>query len=321
MQRTALLWTIYVLALAACGTSPETETRSGTQEASLPDLGGSPPAVTPTEYTTSLVFLPLEAAATRALVFDFASFATSDSLSYRYLGWQLTGSRWRSLLDVESRVTPVREPWRLFPVGELRLTVTADGDPAAIILRTSSAPYTLELGNLLDRWEDRAGTHHEIREATWTRRGQRISGIAAQHRFAVPEPGRPARFGAYERAVLRSADGAVIVLFHSDDPETYGDSYAWMYADGLTRRWTALEVRVVEVARSAQLRRNVPIRTWFRIPEPDIKGELTAAERQFNEFPVDRGPKPYNALYRVRGWIEFSGERRNVEGLLERGEP
>jgi hypothetical protein len=40
----------------------------------------------------------------------------------------------------------------------------------------------------------------------------------------------------------------------------------------------------------------------------------------FNELPAETGPKPYHALYWVRGWIEFAGERRNVEGFLERGE-
>jgi hypothetical protein len=76
----------------------------------------------------------------------------------------------------------------------------------------------------------------------------------------------------------------------------------------------------VEVTPAPQLRRNVPIRTWFRIPEPEIRGEITVAERLFSEFPAEQGPQPYNALYRVTGWIEFAGERRTVEGLLERGE-
>ncbi len=200
------------------------------------------------------------------------------------------------------------------------MTVTADGDPNALLLRTGSARYALEFGNLLDAWEDRAGTWHEIREAIWTQQGRRVKGILVQHRFAVAMPERPAVFGPYQRAILRSSDGAILVLFSTRDPELYGDAFAWMYADGLTRRWTAVETRTVEVANSSQLRRNVPIRTWFRIPEPDIRGEFSATERQYNELTVGSGPKPYNALQRVRGWIEFAGERRTVEGLLEQGE-
>ena len=285
-----------------------------------PDLTGTP-TLTPTEYTTAVQFLPLPADDSQALVVDFANLASSEELSQRYLGWQLSRSGWRSLLEEEIHGPPTRAAWRLLPAPSLRLTVTADGDADALVFRVGSADYTLDLGDHLDGWEDRAGTQHDIREAIWTQGGQRVSGIAVQHRFAVAEPERPARFGPYQRAMLRSVDGAILVLFNTDRADTYGDPFAWMYADGLTRRWSALETRTIEVANSTQLRRNVPIRIWFRIPEPDIQGELTAAERIFNELSVAAGPKPYNALYRVRGWIEFAGERRNVDGLLERGEP
>ena len=312
-------WVVLAVALQACGPDRSEDAASGQSAADTP-APDSALAVTATEYSTSLLFLPFESGPTRAIVLELANLATSEALERRYLGWQLTGSDWRSILDLEAREAPLREPWRLFPSDALRLTVTADGDADAIVIRSGAADYILELGEHFDRWEDRAGTRHEIREALWIHRGQRISGIAVEHRFAIPEPQTPARFGPYERAILRSEDGAVIVLFNSQDSEKYGNPYAWMYADGLTRRWTTVESRTVEVTPAPQLRRNVPIRTWFRIPEPDIRGEISVAERLLSEFPAERGPQPYNALYRVRGWIEFAGERRNVEGLLERGE-
>lgn len=308
-----------LLALGACGSERSAEAPPERQENVLDELSVTPP-VTVTEYTTSLQFLPFEPVRTRAVVLQFANLATAEALAHRYLGWRLERAGWRNILDVDTQERPTRAAWRLFPADMMRITVTADGDLDDLILRVGSSEYTLELGNRLDAWEDRHGTRHEIREASWVERGQRVAGIAVGHRFAVPEPERPARFGRYERAILRSEDGAIIVLFHTQDPDVYGDPFAWMYADGLTQRWTALETRTVEVANSSQLRRNVPVRVWYRIPEPDISGELTAAERLFNELSVEEGPKPYNALYRVRGWIEFAGERRNVEGMLERGE-
>jgi hypothetical protein len=312
---------IAIATLLCAGCRPETASDAPGGESEDPGGGLSDaPSVTVTEYGTSLQFLPLEGTATRAVNMQFANLATSSGANRHYLGWELIRSGWRSILDEEYGDVPTRAPWRLFPAESLRVTVTADGDPNAIILRSRAADYTLDLGNHLDGWEDRAGTRHEIREAWWTRRGERVRGVAVQHRFAIPEPERPARFGAYERVMLRSEDGATIVFFHTTSPDTYGNPFAWMYADGLTRRWTALETRTVEVANSTQLRRNVPIRLWFRIPEPDIKCELTAADRQFNELTTETGPKPYHALYWVRGWIEFAGERRNVEGFVERGE-
>ncbi len=320
MKWLALVSIACIAWLSACGPEGGTSTASESSPDAPPDLAGATP-VTTTEYSTSLQFLPVESGGIRALSLQFANLASSQALSRRYTGWLLSGSRWRSVLDVEDEDLPLREPWRLFPADSLRLTVTGDGDPEALILRAGSSRYSLELGTLLDGWEDRAGTWHEIREASWLQQARRVKGIAVQHRFAIAEPEQPAIFGPYERAILRAADGSILVLFSTRTPQDYGDPFAWMYADGLTRRWTAVEARTVEVANSSQLRRNVPIRIWFRIPEPDIKGEFSAVERQYNELPADAGPKPYNALLRVRGWIEFAGERRTVEGLLELGEP
>ncbi len=319
MKRTTLLLTAVVLASYACGSDRGGQTSAGARDNVLDDLSVSP-NVSATEYTTSLHFLVFEPTRTRSLIMQFANRATANSLDLRYQAWRLDGSTWRRILDVETEDGPIRAPWRLIPTDSMRFTVNADGDPDDLILQSGSSEYMLDLGRHLDAWEDRMGTWHEIREATLEERGQRVDGISVGHRFAIPDPERPAVFGDYTRVILRSEDGAIIVLFHTSNPDVYGDPFAWMYADGLTRRWTVLETRTVEVANSTQLRRNVPIRLWFRIPEPDIRCELTAAERQFNEFSTEGGPKPYNALYRVRGWIEFSGERLNVEGLLERGE-
>ncbi|UCF18522.1 MAG: hypothetical protein JSU87_11295 [Gemmatimonadota bacterium] len=309
-----------VVGLIGCGAEPESDAGTGQRELDPPDAAGLP-VLTPTEYSTSLQFLPLGNAQTRGISLQLASTATQDGLSLRYYGWELVRSGWRAILDNQIQEGPTRAPWRLFPSDSLRLTVTADGDPDAVFLRAGSLDFTLDLGSPLDRWEDRSGAQHEIQEAAWVRPGERVAGIVVQHRIALSQPELPGRFGPYLRAMLSSEDGAVIVLFHTREPEAFGDPFAWMYADGLTRRWTALEVRTVEVANSTQLRRNVPILTWFRIPEPEIRGELTAVDRRYEELEVETGPKPYYALYRVRGWLEFSGERRTVEGILELGEP
>ncbi len=99
-------------------------------------------AVTATEYSTSFLFLALESGQTRAIVLELANLATSEALEQSYLGWQLTGSGWRPILNLEAREDPLREPWRLFPSDSLRLTVTADGDADALIIR-SGQPTTL----------------------------------------------------------------------------------------------------------------------------------------------------------------------------------
>lgn len=311
---------LFMLSIGACGPDHDVETPSDESGARLDDIAVTP-SVTAIEYAISFQFLPLESSGTRGLILELANVSTREGLSHRYLAWHLTAGGWRTILATERQEEPTRAPWRIFPTDSLRLTVNADGDPDALILATGGEDQVLELGDRLDSWEDRAGARHAIRQAALVRRGARVSGMMIEHRVILPEPERPARAGPFERAIVRSNDGAILVLFNTREPDTLGDPYAWMYADGLTRRWTVVETRTVEVASSARLRRNVPIRIWFRIPEPEIHGELTAAEREFEELPSEGGPRGYTGLYRVGGWIEFAGERRTVEGILERSEP
>ena len=310
---------ILVLLIGACRGEPDVKT-SGDESGQLDDIAVSPSA-TAIEYAISFQFLPLEPSATRGLIMELANVSTREGLSQRYKAWALTAAGWRTILEDEQSEEPTRAPWRVFPSDSLRLTVNADGDPDALILAPDGEDQVLELGDRLDSWEDRAGARHAIRQAAFLRRGTRVSGMVIEDRVILPEPERPARVGPFERAIIRSNDGAVMVLFNTREPDRLGDPYAWMYADGLTHRWTAVQTRTVEVASSTRLRRDVPIRISFRIPEPEIHGELTAAEREFEQLPGDEGPRSYTGLYRVGGWIEFGGERRPVEGILERGEP
>jgi hypothetical protein len=144
---------LLLLALQACGPD-RTDEAASRQSAAQPGQPDSALAVTATEFSTSLLFLPLESGQTRAIVLELANFVTSDALQKRYLAWQLIGSGWRSILDLEAREAPLREPWRLFPSDSLRLTVTADGDAEALVIRGRQSDYTLELGEHFDRWED-----------------------------------------------------------------------------------------------------------------------------------------------------------------------
>lgn len=309
------------LVLAGCGSGSDDasgDRRTGTDVAE--DV--RPLTASPTEYTMSLLFLAADPGAAQAVVLSLTNLSSAERLIQDYRGWELTRSGWRDVLEARLDEAPVpRAPWRILPIQDFRLTVTADGDPDDLILQVGSVARSLDLGPELDGWEDRAGTRHEIREAAWGQPSRRTAGILVEHRFAVPDPASEGRFGPYERAVLRSSDGALLVLFSTPEPDRFGDPYGWMYADGFTRRWTGVETRTVEVSSAPELRRNVPVRTWFRIPEPDIEGELTVVARRFRQLDTESGPKPYYAIYQVRGWIEFTGERRAVEGIAERGEP
>lgn len=316
MRRLGIAATLCLVTLQACG-SEGGEGAPGDRPENALDESGVTTTATVVEYAMGFHFLAADPAQNSALVFEFSNTATAGGLAHRYLGWQLGPGGWRSAFDIQFDAPPTRAPWRLFPVQGLQLTVSDDGDPDDIILQTASSESTLDLGPLLDSWEDRSGTSHEVREATWVVPSGRIAGLALGHRLAVPEPPRPARFGSFFRAILRSQGDAFLVLFYTTDPDRHGNPFAWMFADGLTRRWTVLETRVLERASARELGRDVPARVSFAIPEAGIRGELTVQERRYEELPGSEAPKPYNALCRVRGWMEFAGERRSLDGILE----
>jgi hypothetical protein len=309
------------LAVGGCA-DPRSDPDAPGASSSPVDEAAAPGAVTPAEYTTSVTFLAIDPGPTPALVLHLANRAAADGLHRRYLGWLLERSGWQTVLDGDWLDGPTRAPWRVIPGDGLQLIVSDDGELNALVVSSDRSRYALEIGPRLDGWEDRRGARHDIHFAQLGRRGQPTPGIMVRHRLAVPRPERSARFGGRDAAILRASDGTLLVLFESRSAETYGESFAWMYAEGLTRRWTALETRTVEVANSPQLRRNIPVRLWFHIPEPGIRGELRVTARELSELPTaEAGPKPYHAIYRVSGWLEIGEERQSVEGVLERGEP
>ena len=317
MQRRSIA--CLALIMAACSGQPDGSASRDSAAGERPGVERAP--VTPTEYATSVSFISGETNPPEALVLHFANFAVSDGLTRRYGAWLLNRSGWRILVSSEHRDGPTRAPWRVFPTDSVRLVVDVEGERQSLTLGSGSQQRILEMGERLDAWDDRSGTRHQIRLATLRGRGDAPPGIALEQRFAVTHPTIPVAYSAYDRVLLTSEDGAVIVLFNTPEPDTYGDPFAWMYSEGLTRHWAELEARTVEVVNSAELRRNIPVRFWFRIPEPDIRCEVTAVAREIEELEESAGPKPYHALYRVRGWLEFGGERRAVQGILERGEP
>ena len=116
---------------AACGPDSDRGVPAAGRAESEPESSGEPSPIA-TEYSTSVLFLPYEAASTRALILDLSNYTASGRLSQRYLGWQLRGQGgWRSILDVMSESGTVRDPWRLLPADSLRLTVDSDGEPSS----------------------------------------------------------------------------------------------------------------------------------------------------------------------------------------------
>lgn len=316
-----ILLFLTVASLTACGGQERSTAAARRSEHARPDTGPPTAVTVPTEYDEELLFYSTEDGPATALALDLSNYASFDGLHRRYQGWLLDRTRWRSILDGESRDASTRAPWRILPTDTLQLVVSDDGEIDSFIFRPEATPFTLHLGDRVERWEDRGGARHELRWGQLSRRGDQLNGIVVQHRFAIEQPAKPGSYRPMETAILKTREGTLLALFDSGEPEALGQSFAWMYDDGLTRHWSAIETRTVEVANAPDLRRNIPIRIWFRVPEPDIKGELTATARLLEGTSTERGPRPYVGLYRVSGWVEFGGERRNVEGVMQHSEP
>lgn len=275
---------------------------------------------TPTDYATSLLFLDSGNGARTGMILHLSNYAEPTRLQRRYHAWLLVRSGWRELLTGEWIGGPVRAPWRVLPGDSFDVVVTDEGEPDAFVIRTARSSYTLELGPRIDGWQDRRGTGHELGSARLTGRDGRHAGILVRHRFVNRSPDRPTRFHTYFNAALQLADGSFLILFDPGGDEALGEPFAWMYRDGLTRRWTSLQIEVLERTSVPELRRNLPRRIRIAISEPEIRGELRTTSRVFSAWPDLPGVRAYHAVFGLRGSLEIAGARQAVEGILERGE-
>jgi hypothetical protein len=308
--------------LAGCERAqpPAGRSERGPGDPARPDTASEPLVSVPTIYGTHFLFLSTEGGTPLALALHIVGKVEPQRFVRDHRGWLLRGVDWTAAGWERVEDAPTRRPWRIFPASRLRLVVGEQGEVTELIAAAPNARAALRPGALLDRWEDADAARHQIRQATLRVAGAPIPGILLEEQVARPRAAIPPPFRSHDAFVLRLGSGDLLTVSHQRDPEGYGKSFAWASLGGVQRRWDRVEVQTVERMNDTIVGRVVPIRWQFTIPEPAIRGELTAESSRASPFS-DSPASPVHLVVRVTGWVEADGRRRDASGLLEHGEP
>lgn len=329
MRRFAAPPLLFVAALAGACDRPasRSEGPAGRAAAAASDTATEPPVDVPTVYGTHYLFLSTEGALPSGIAVHFIARAEPERYVRDYRGWLFSGrGEWTRVAWAQLEEPPTRRPWRIFPARGLRLIVGEQGEITEILTQGTDGGEgagrraALRLGALLDRWEDPDAARRQIRQATLQSSGAPVSGILLEEQVVRPRATVPPPFQTHDSAILRLAGGDLLIFSHPQDRNGYGSSFAWASLGGVHRRWDRVDVQTPERTNDTIVGRSVPARWQLTIPEPGLRGELTAVSARGSSLGGS-GASPVHLVYSVTGWIEVDGRRREAAGLLEHGEP
>ena len=194
---------IILCALAACEEGAPWRADAAEEEVVDRDVFGPTAA-----YDRRLIVLgPGEELPTGA-IFDFAALSDSSVVERGIRGRLIDGAEWVPLMDSVWEMDSMREPWRLVPLGPLRLIVGDAGELDALVF-DGEQMVRLETGSVIAEYSPDAGTQLVLRQGQLRLGDEPIQGILldAQLARAITRP-RAQASGAAQRSGAGQAPGA-----------------------------------------------------------------------------------------------------------------
>jgi hypothetical protein len=271
-------------------------------EEAVPDGGhraGAPGRTA--EYTRHLYFLGEPRPEPVFAVFDFSVAERGEQLDRTATGWIRSGGAWAPLLRMAWKMERMREPWRLVPHGPVRLLVGDDGELAALAV-TGPEEIRLIAEAPGARWLPGPGFDARVRPASLRFGRAPLAGTLLD--LHLPGTAAP------PRVVLAGADGLALLLPGDGDTGWLLDGPEEAQLDGL-RLEAVGAAGTAGTAGTATDGAAADLPAWRVMVGDRRLGEL--------EGIASIGEADAPPLRAVRGWLEVTGERRPVVGLVREG--
>lgn len=274
----------------------------------------------PSSFDRRFLFLP-EAGASpiTAIVFDFGVLHDSEA-TRRTARVLLADSAWSLLMDEAWRMDPMREPWRLVPHQSLRILVGETGDVEALRLDGDSIRFLP--GPTLAEYAPDGATQFQLRDAVLQLDSVRLQGVLLDLQSARPldeadsppprdlartdtAPASPVGYTA-DALVLDDAGFRMVIGHSATGP------IVWLHHPQWQDVWDGAALAPAEYGLAQPAGRTVPIAWHLILASGDTAAELRVAGTDYATGTDDR----LHGAALVRGWIEISGERRDLRGVL-----
>lgn len=254
-----------------------------------------------------------------AIVFDFGVIHDSEA-TRRTARVLLADSAWSLLMDEAWRMDPMREPWRLLPHGPLRILVGETGEVEALRLAGDSIRFLP--GATLAEYAPDGATQFQLRDAVLQLDSVRLDGVLLDLQSARPlddadsSPPRdladadtatasPAGYTA-DALVLDGAGFRMVIGRSATGP------IVWLHHPQWQDVWDGAALAPAEYGLAQPAGRTVPIAWHLILATGDTVAELRVTGTDYATGSDDG----LHGAALVRGWIEISGERRDLRGVL-----
>jgi len=283
----------------------------------------TPSPVTPARYVTDVTFVGF-GGGSPAAVLRFRHDVSSSRLARRYRIWVLGEHGWAMALSVRDSLPVPRAGWRILPGHGLRVVAAGGGELGGLVLRDSSAAFSLRPGRVLDEWTSPTGQRSRLLLAAWETgsdpQGARpagsepVTGLMFQRREARPLDMPPPR--TLEESVLLTddrGDGLLVLRDAGDENPDRAATTAYTWIGGKGSRWSRVEATRDSAGTG-------PPGWTIRVPDAGIEASLRAGPVAADD-PVVADSTTTDAgarVYALRGTLRLGGPARPARGVAIR---
>jgi hypothetical protein len=297
------------LGVIGCGGEAVEEQATGTTASPADTTSSVPPTRV---YERSIVFAAQDSDSTLVVPWVFTNEDLGTSVEREARGWLSRNGSWEAFFHERWSGPATRTPWRLLPMGPLRLVVGADEALEDVVYEEGPRVLEVGFGSLLAEWTSSSDQVFRMHEGSALLSGQRVEGVLLDINRS-----RPSGVVHGEWAFLSSGDSLHMVLDGvrpADVP--LGGAFGSARLDFRQLQWNDLQIEWTELRAYERARREVPVAWRITTPDGSVEGVLQAMTTEI-EAGEGSGPLlPVYALFEVEGEITVEGSTFPVRGLL-----
>ncbi len=227
-------------------------------------------------------------------------------------GWLLRGGIWDPFFDSVTTYPATDTPWRILPVGPMRLVVGERDRIDRIRFAPGDRMLDFRVEEAGPEWSGARGGSFRVLGGSIVLGDRRFGGrILDLSRTSQPSDGTPGDW-----VFLTSGENLAVVLQSPVQTREVNGFEGWALMGGEEIRWPQVTLDWAESRPFDRARRDVPVSWTLRSSEGELSGVMEVRSAQLNTLEGSGPLLPIDGLIQVAGTLVIRGVEYPVRGVV-----